>query len=44
MKKSWLEKTDCACNAEMETKPDRGIYRSKNMSYRPLTVIDKENG
>jgi biofilm PGA synthesis N-glycosyltransferase PgaC len=39
-----LEKTDYAYFPEIETKPVRGIYRSKNMSYRRLTVIDKENG
>lgn len=39
-----LEKTDYAYNPEIETKPVRGVYRSNNMSYRRLTVIDKENG
>jgi biofilm PGA synthesis N-glycosyltransferase PgaC len=39
-----LEKTDYVYFPEIETKPVRGIYRSKNMSYRRLTVIDKENG
>lgn len=39
-----LEKTNYAYNPEIETKPVRGIYRSKNMSFRRLTVIDKENG
>lgn len=39
-----LEKTDYAYHAEIDTKPVRGIYRSRNMSFRRLTVIDKENG
>jgi biofilm PGA synthesis N-glycosyltransferase PgaC len=39
-----LEKTNYAYYPEIETKAVRGIYRSKNMSYRRLTVIDKENG
>ncbi|OOG77719.1 glycosyltransferase [Algoriphagus sp. A40] len=39
-----LEKTNYAYNAEIETKPIKAIYRSRNMSYRRLTVIDKENG
>jgi poly-beta-1,6-N-acetyl-D-glucosamine synthase len=39
-----LEKTNYAYNDEIETKPVRGIYRSKNLSFRRLTVIDKENG
>lgn len=39
-----LEKTNYVYHPEIETKPVRGIYRSKNMSYRRLTVIDKENG
>lgn len=39
-----LERTNYAYYPEIETKPVRGIYRSTNMSYRRLTVIDKENG
>ena len=39
-----LERTNYAYHPEIETKAVRGIYRSKNMSYRRLTVIDKENG
>ncbi len=39
-----LERTNYAYHPEIETKSVRGIYRSKNMSYRRLTVIDKENG
>lgn len=39
-----LEKTNFAYFPEIETKPVRGIYRSKNMSFRRLVVIDKENG
>jgi len=39
-----LEKTNYAYNPEIETQTVRGIYRSKNRSYRRLTVIDKENG
>jgi biofilm PGA synthesis N-glycosyltransferase PgaC len=39
-----LERTNFAYYPEIETKAVRGIYRSKNMSYRRLTVIDKENG
>jgi biofilm PGA synthesis N-glycosyltransferase PgaC len=39
-----LEKTHYAYHPEIETKPVLGIYRSKNRSFRRLTVIDKENG
>ncbi len=39
-----LERTRYAYHPEIETKPVRGIYRSRNRSYRRLTVIDKENG
>jgi len=39
-----LQKTSYLYHPEIETKPVRGIYKSKNMSYRRLTVIDKENG
>ncbi|GAB2500839.1 glycosyltransferase family 2 protein [Algoriphagus taiwanensis] len=39
-----LEKTDYAYHPEIETMPVRGIYRSSNMSFRRLTVIDKVNG
>jgi poly-beta-1,6-N-acetyl-D-glucosamine synthase len=39
-----LEKTNYAYDSEIETKPIRGIYRSKSLSYRRLIVIDKENG
>ncbi len=40
---NW-KKTNYAYNPEIETKPVRGVYKSQNMSYRRLTVIDKENG
>ncbi|RIW14486.1 glycosyltransferase [Algoriphagus lacus] len=39
-----LEKTNYAYNPEIEAKPVRGIYKSRNLSYRRLIVIDKENG
>ncbi len=39
-----LEKTSYAYNSDIETKPVRGVYKSRNMSYRRLVVIDKENG
>lgn len=39
-----LEKTNFAYHPEIDTKPVRGIYRSKNISFRRLMVIDKENG
>lgn len=29
---------------QLETKPIRGIYRSKNPAYSKLVVVDKENG
>lgn len=30
--------------AQIATKPVRGIYKSKNRSFKKLTVVDKENG
>ncbi len=39
-----LEKTAFAFSPEIETKPIRGIYKSRNRSYNKLTVVDKENG
>lgn len=39
-----LEQTKYNYIAEIETKQVKGVYKSKNMSYRRLTVIDKENG
>jgi cellulose synthase/poly-beta-1,6-N-acetylglucosamine synthase-like glycosyltransferase len=39
-----LHKTNYAYHPEIEAKPVRGIYKSSNMSYRRLIVIDKENG
>ncbi|TDQ18737.1 hypothetical protein DFQ04_0543 [Algoriphagus boseongensis] len=39
-----LVKTDFAYFPEIETQPVRGVYKSSNMSFRRLIVIDKENG
>lgn len=39
-----LEKTDFAYYPDIETAPVRGVYKSTNLSYRRLIVIDKENG
>ncbi|WP_339705075.1 glycosyltransferase [Algoriphagus aquimarinus] len=39
-----LQLTDFAYHEEIEAKPVRGIYKSKNRSYNRLLVIDKENG
>ena len=39
-----LVKTDYAYNAEIETQEVRGVYKSTNMSFRRLVVIDKFNG
>ncbi|OYX11688.1 MAG: glycosyl transferase family 2, partial [Algoriphagus sp. 32-45-6] len=39
-----LEKADYFYNPEIDTKLVRGVYRSPNMSYRRLIVVDKENG
>ncbi|NTW32169.1 MAG: glycosyltransferase family 2 protein [Bacteroidetes bacterium] len=39
-----LEKINVPYNSFIETKPVRGIYKSKNKAYNKLVVIDKENG
>lgn len=39
-----LERTSYAYYPEIETKKVRGIYKSQNISYGKLVVIDKENG
>lgn len=39
-----LERTSFAYYPEIETKKVRGIYKSQNISYGKLVVIDKENG
>jgi poly-beta-1,6-N-acetyl-D-glucosamine synthase len=39
-----LQLTDFAYDPEIETQSVRGVYKSSNMSFRRLIVIDKENG
>lgn len=39
-----LEKVDIPYNNLIETKPVRGIYKSKNQAWSKLILIDKENG
>lgn len=39
-----LQKVPFAINAQLATKPIRGIYKSTNPVYKKLVVIDKENG
>jgi hypothetical protein len=39
-----LEKVDPVLEDELDHKPIRGIYKSKNRSYKKLTVVDKDNG
>lgn len=39
-----LEKVDYKVREQLETKPIRGIYRSKNPVYSKITLVDKENG
>ncbi|WP_225587030.1 glycosyltransferase family 2 protein [Algoriphagus sp. Y33] len=39
-----LEITDFAYFEEIPAQPVRGIYKSKNLSYNRLVIIDKENG
>lgn len=39
-----LIKIDFIINPKIETKPIRGVYKSKNAVFEKLIVIDKENG
>ncbi|WP_373398575.1 glycosyltransferase family 2 protein [Algoriphagus halophilus] len=39
-----LVKTNYAYNYQIECKPVKGVYKSKNESFSKLLVIDKENG
>jgi cellulose synthase/poly-beta-1,6-N-acetylglucosamine synthase-like glycosyltransferase len=39
-----LYKTDIFVNQQLETKPIRGVYKSRNLIYNKLIVVDKENG
>ncbi len=39
-----MEKTDFAYHAEIDSKPVRGVYKSRNRSFNRLIVVDKENG
>ena len=39
-----LEKVNFFVNYRLETKQVRGVYKSKNKSFKNLLVIDKENG
>jgi biofilm PGA synthesis N-glycosyltransferase PgaC len=39
-----LVKVDFDLQYQIQTKPVRGIYKSKNRAFRKLTVVDKENG
>ncbi len=39
-----LYKTDIFVNEQLHTKPIRGIYKSRNLIYSKLIVVDKENG
>lgn len=39
-----LYKTDFFVDEQIHTKPVRGVYRSRNIIYNKLTVVDKENG
>ncbi|MBN3519129.1 glycosyltransferase family 2 protein [Algoriphagus lutimaris] len=39
-----LVKTNYAYNYQIECKPVRGVYKSRNESFSKLLVIDKENG
>jgi cellulose synthase/poly-beta-1,6-N-acetylglucosamine synthase-like glycosyltransferase len=40
----YLEQVDYTINPNSQTKPICGIYKSKQLSYSKLIVIDKENG
>lgn len=39
-----LERISFFVQGELETKPIRGIYKSKNPAFKRLIVVDKENG
>lgn len=39
-----MELVDYAIDPKIETKPIRGIYKSKNKAFNQLVLIDKENG
>lgn len=39
-----LVKVDFDLQYQIQTKPVRGIYKSKNRAFKKLTVVDKENG
>jgi cellulose synthase/poly-beta-1,6-N-acetylglucosamine synthase-like glycosyltransferase len=39
-----LETVDFAVNRQIETKPIKAVYKSKNPAHNKLVVIDKENG
>ncbi len=39
-----LYKTDIFINGQLPTKMIRGIYKSKNLVYKKLVIVDKENG
>ena len=39
-----LELVDYAVNYQLETKPIKGVYKSRNKAFSRLIVIDKENG
>ncbi|MEO6406323.1 MAG: glycosyltransferase, partial [Ferruginibacter sp.] len=39
-----LYKTDIFINGQIPTKKIRGIYKSKNLVYKKLVIVDKENG
>lgn len=39
-----LEKVNFAVKDDLETKPVKGVYKSKNPTHQNLIVVDKENG
>ncbi len=39
-----LYKTDFYVNQQIDTKPVRGVYRSRKLVFKKLVVVDKENG
>ncbi len=39
-----MEEVPYAIDEKIETKPVRGVYRSKNKAFSNLLVVDKENG
>lgn len=39
-----LEKVSFTVQGNLETRPIRGVYRSKNAAFRRLIIVDKENG